>query len=55
MVYLEIKELGISLNILNVYGPYLDKKPHWENFVENRASSDPFTLIGGNLNLTLLI
>jgi hypothetical protein len=31
MVDLEIKELGISLKIFNVYGPCLDMKPYWEN------------------------
>jgi hypothetical protein len=52
-VKLEVKDLEIILNVLNVYGPYKDRIPFWENMSASRALNDLHTLIGGNLDLTL--
>jgi hypothetical protein len=50
---LEYKDLGFSFDILNVYGPYLDRITYWEQLAVSEALSDPLLLINGDLNVTL--
>jgi hypothetical protein len=52
-VKLEVKDLRIILNVLNVYGPYTDIIPFWENLFVFGALDDSHILLGGDMNLTL--
>jgi hypothetical protein len=33
----------------------VDRVPLWENLSKSKASKDPFTLIGGDLNIALYL
>ena len=39
--------------ILNVYGPFYDRKPFWENLKDSGALEFQNLILGGVLNLTL--
>jgi hypothetical protein len=52
-IQLEVKDLGLRIFELNIYEPYVDCIPFWENLSKSKALDDPFTLIDGDLILTL--
>jgi hypothetical protein len=37
--------------VLNIYGPYIDQILFWEGLSNCKVSQDPFTIVGGDLNL----
>lgn len=47
---LDIEEVFL---IMNVYGPYLDRVPFWENFLSKEISKGDLVIIGGDLNFSL--
>jgi len=47
------KELGKVFNIINLYGPYSDRKALWENLILQGSLRRDSVIIGGDLNLTL--
>jgi len=52
-VELVAKDLGNCLKIVNIYGPYEDRKYYWEN-IERIGEMEGFNLvIGGKFNLTI--
>jgi hypothetical protein len=52
-VKLEVKDVGISLNVVNVYDPYFDRIPFWENLAYSGVLNDMNMVVSGDLNLTL--
>jgi hypothetical protein len=52
-IKLEVKDVGFSFSVLNVYGPYANKIPFWKDLANVGALSGPLTLVGGDLNFTL--
>jgi hypothetical protein len=50
---LEIKEFDQVLKVMNIYGPYADRRPFWEMLALSGAHEGPYVIIGGNLNLNL--
>jgi hypothetical protein len=54
VVKLDYKYLGVSLSIVNVYGPYSERIPFWEKPGSFGVLGDPLLLLGGgDLNFTL--
>jgi hypothetical protein len=47
------KELGKVYIIINLYGPYGDKKPFWEGLGDSGIFTGENLIVGGDLNLTL--
>ena len=45
--------LTYPLTILNIYGPYKNREPFWENALTSGFLSTPNLILGGDLNLTL--
>ena len=50
---LEDSETGKRFMILNVYGPFYDRKTFWERLEGFGAMEFQDLILGGNLNLTL--
>ena len=51
--HLEDGEMCLSYTILNVYGPFYDKKSLWETVGKTGAADQTNVILGGDLNLTL--
>ena len=47
------EELGISLNVVNVYGPYLNRAPFWDSLLQNPLVNGDRLMLGGDLNFSL--
>ena len=47
------KETRMDFTLLNVYGPFYDRKLFWEKFSLAWAKNQPNVILGGDLNLTL--
>jgi hypothetical protein len=41
------------LNFINIYGPYSNQNPFWEDLLIAGVLSKPLTIIGGDLNFTI--
>jgi hypothetical protein len=52
-VCLKHKNSDKTLNFVNIYGPYANRIPFWEELSSAGALSRPFSIIGGDLNFTL--
>ena len=50
---LEDSETGKRFMILNVYGPFYDRKTFWERLARSGNLDIPNMILGGDLNLTL--
>ena len=50
---LEDSEIWKHFMVLNIYGPFYDRKTFWERLEGSRALDLPDLIIGGDLNLTL--
>ena len=50
---LEDSETGKKYMILNVYGPFYDRKTFWEKLKDSRALEFQNLILGGDLNLSL--
>jgi hypothetical protein len=50
---LKFKNLAKPLAIINIYKPYVDRIPFWDNLANSGAFNDPLTLVGGDFNFTL--
>ena len=48
-----VADLGISLNVVNVYGPYLNRVPFWDSLLQNPLVSGDRLVLGGDLNFLL--
>jgi len=46
-------ELGISLLVINIYGPYLNRIPFWDSLFHNPMLDGESVVIGGDLNFSL--
>ena len=47
------EELGISLSVVNVYGPYLNRGPFWDSVYQNPLVNGDSVVLGGDLNFSL--
>ena len=47
------EELGISLTVVNVYGPYLNRAPFWDSLLQNPLVNGDSLVIGGDFNFSL--
>ena len=47
------QEIGINYTLLNIYGPFFERKAFWENSRIEGAINQPNVILGGDLNLTL--
>jgi len=45
--------LGEEITLLNIYGPYQDRIPFWENLFSKACLKDSSVIIGGDLNFSL--
>ena len=52
-IELEDSETGKHFMVLNIYGPFYDRKTFWERLESSGALDFPHLIIGGYLNLTL--
>ena len=52
-IELEDSETGKKYMILNVYGPFYDRKTFWEKLKDSGALEFQNLILGGDLNLTL--
>lgn len=48
-----VKGLNKTFKFLNVYGPYLDKRPNWDRIFQSTIILGPNLIIEGDLNFTL--
>ena len=46
-------ELGVSLSVINVYGPYLNRAPFWDSLLHNPMVQGDSVVLGGDLNFSL--
>lgn len=46
-------EIGKTLTILNIYGPYLNRASFWDSFFNMDLFEDTDLILGGDFNLTL--
>jgi hypothetical protein len=53
LVELEARDLDAFFNFVNLYGPYVDKKPLWESLDSFKVLSTENLILGGELNFTL--
>ena len=47
------EELGITLSVINVYGPYLNRPPFWESLLQNPMVNGDSLVLGGDFNFYL--
>ena len=47
------EELGMSLLVINVYGPYINRVPFWDSLLLNPLVSGDSVVLGGDLNFSL--
>jgi hypothetical protein len=46
-------ELGRSLTLINIYGPYADRKRYWDSLAKCSWLSEQEVIVGGDLNFSL--
>jgi hypothetical protein len=46
-------ELGHSLLLINIYGPYVDRKRYWDTLEKCSWFSEQEVVVGGDLNFSL--
>ena len=46
-------ETGIEFTILNVYGPFFDRKTFWENFSHSGSMDQEDVILGGRFTFNL--
>jgi hypothetical protein len=51
LIKLVTKELGFDLKLLNVYGPYSDRRTYWDNLVESRVFRGNNVIVKGGSKL----
>ena len=47
------EELGMSLSVVNVYGPYINRVPFWDSLLQNPLVSGDSVVLGGDFNFSL--
>ena len=47
------KELGISLSVVNVYGPYNNRVPFWDSLLQIPLVNGDSVVMGGDFNFSL--
>ena len=47
------EELGFTLSVINVYGPYLNRVPFWDALFQNPLVSGDSLVLGGDFNFSL--
>ena len=52
-VDLKSVELGFSVTVFNVYGPYLNRVPFWDGLFQHSFMNRESVIIGGDLNFSL--
>lgn len=52
-VKLRHKDNNFFFSIINIYEPYANRVPFWEDLKDASAFRDPLTVVGGDLNFTL--
>jgi hypothetical protein len=52
-VNLKHKDVDYAFSVINIYDPYSDRIPFWENLKNEGLFNDPLTVIDGDLNFTL--
>jgi exonuclease III len=52
-IKLNIKYINFSFTLVNVYGPYADRIPYWEDLKTAGAFNDPLIVVGGDMNFSL--
>ena len=52
-VDLLFEDLGISLSVLNIYGPYINRAPFWESLFQNPLANGDSVVLGGDLNFSM--
>ena len=50
---LHCEELGFTLSVINVYGPYLNRVPFWDALLQNPLVSGDSLVLGGDFNFSL--
>ena len=50
---LHSEELGFSLSVLNVYGPYLNRAPFWDSLLHHPLVNGDSLVMGGDFNFSL--
>ena len=46
-------DLGTSITVINVYGPYVNRVPLWESLLQEPLLGGDSVVVGGDLNFTL--
>ncbi len=46
-------DLGITIKVINIYGPYLNRVPFWDSLFCNPLLSGDSLVLGGDLNFSL--
>jgi hypothetical protein len=49
----EAKDLGKVFKILNLYGPYVDRRTYWDSLIDQGVLREDNLILDGDLNLTL--
>lgn len=52
MVYIYCMELGMTLSLINVYGPYLDRILFWNIFLRFSFMECEYLILEGDINFT---
>ena len=47
------EELGITLSVINVYGPYLNRAPFWDSLLHHPLVNGDSLVMGGDFNFSL--
>lgn len=47
------KDLGKVFLILNLYGPYADRRTYWDSLIHQRVLREDNLILDGELNLTI--
>jgi hypothetical protein len=50
---LKHKYVDYAFSVINIYNPYSDRIPFWEDLKNEGIFNDPFTVMRGDLNFTL--
>jgi hypothetical protein len=46
-----LKDLEKKLMVVNIYGPYMDRRSYWENLITDGELEESNLIIWGDLNL----
>ena len=46
-------DLGTSISVINVYGPYVNQFPFWDSLLQETLLGGDSVVVGGDLNFTL--